>query len=200
MRNYPKKKSVIVYCLIMSMVLFVFLMSGCSGSKLAANNQSSNVNSSQPAATGSQNYKTYESQTYGFKIQYPEDWASKEDEGDINFCSPREGPEDDFLENVNVGVEDLSQNPVTLDEYKEAGISILQGEGYTFEGSSSATLDGEPAVQVIFTKTDENINIKIMQIYAIKNQNCFVITYGTTPDKYSDYLATAQEMIDSFKF
>src|SRR5437867_13217946 len=65
------------------------------------------------------NFKTYENKDYGVSISYPADWTVQENfQGTIAlFASPKETSMDLFQENVNLVAQDLSANPMNLEQY-----------------------------------------------------------------------------------
>ena len=53
---------------------------------------------------------------------------------------------------------------------------------------------------LVFTATDYRENErKAMQVWTLKGDKAYLITYKAEPEKYSKYLPTIQKMIDSFE-
>lgn len=149
------------------------------------------------------NFLTYDSYVYGIRIKYPLDWTKEEQVFGtvVSFSSPIESASDDFSENLNVLVQDLSAQPITLEEYTR--ISEEQVEQYITNGkildTIATTLDGNSAYKLVYTGKQGQYNIKWMQVYTIKDDKAYVITYTAEMDSYSNFLGTAQEMINSFE-
>ncbi len=165
--------------IILALLLFA---SSCSGNE-------------PPAA--SETFLTYENADYKIKIDYPSDWAKTEDtEAVIAFLSPKSGSSDDFRENINLVMNDLSGQELTLDSYSQV---VLEQLKYAFTDmevleSGYTTLSKNPAYKVVYTKS----NLKVMQVWAIRNDISYILTYTAREDTYSNYLSSIQKMIDSF--
>jgi eukaryotic-like serine/threonine-protein kinase len=53
----------------------------------------------------------------------------------------------------------------------------------------------------VFTATDDKKNErKAMQIWTLRGDKAYLITYKAEPGKYSRYLPIIQKMVDSFQF
>lgn len=152
-------------------------------------------------------FLTYTNATYGITIVYPEDWEKKTGEMGtvVAFLSLREGASDDFRENVNIAIQDLSAQPMTLDEYTNLSLSQLDQyiQNPNVIESSKTTLDGNPAHKLVYTgemeQQDVRYLLKWLQVYTIKGDKLYLITYTSKEDSYSDYLDNVQKMIDSFQ-
>lgn len=149
-------------------------------------------------------WATYSNSSLGISIQYPQDWTKVEGAAGtvVTFQSPQSSASDDFLENLNIVVEDLSSQPMTLSEYVELNVNMLKQyiPSYKLIDSSSTTLAGMPAQKLVYTGELQQYALKWMQIISIKNNVAYVISYTATESSYSSNLETAQHMIDSFRF
>ena len=158
---------------------------------------------SETPATETTKFLTYDSSAYGIRIEYPSDWTKNEQVmGTVaTFLSPQESASDIFKENVNVIVQDLSTQPMTLEEYTE--LSVGQVEQFITDAnildSSVTTLDGTSAHKVVYTGKQGQYSLKWMQVWTIKDNTAYVLSYTAEANKYNDFLDTAQEMVDSFE-
>jgi hypothetical protein len=156
-----------------------------------------------PAAPPAAGLPTYDSPDYGIRIKYPADWTKQEQVMGmvVAFLAPRESGSDVFQENVNIIVQDLSDQPMTLAEYTE--LSIAQIEQFITDASildsSAVTLAGIPGHKVVLTGRQGQYDLKWMQVWTVQNNKAYVISYTAEISKYSTFLGTAQEMIDSFE-
>ncbi|MFH1563605.1 MAG: PsbP-related protein [Nitrospirota bacterium] len=158
---------------------------------------------SQSSALETTQFSTYNNPGDGIRIKYPKDWTKQEKIMGMNviFSSPLESDSDTFQENVNVIVQDLSAQPMTLDEYTKLSLEQVKQivTDASIPYSSATTLDGNSANRIIYTGRVGIYNIKWMQIYTIKDNTAYILTYTAETDKYNDFLDTAQEMINSFE-
>ena len=146
---------------------------------------------------------TYDSPDYGIRIKYPADWTKEEQVmgAVVAFFAPREGASDVLQENVNILVQDLSAQPMTLDEFTE--LSVGQTEQLITDASildsSAATLGGNPGHKLVFTGKQGEYDLKWLQVWTIKDDKAYIISYTAEIDTYSAFLKTAEEMIESFE-
>jgi hypothetical protein len=93
---------------------------------------------------------------------------------------------------------------IPLAVYINASIYLLKHSfgNFTLIDSNATTLAGSPAHKIVYTATlpSSGLNLKFMQIFAIKDSKSYVITFGTFPTIFSRYLPTIQKMVDSFAF
>lgn len=160
--------------------------------------------------TKSSNLLTYENPTYAFRIQYPSNWEKVEFNQGIeerhrniivNFVSPLEGSSDTFREYFIIEVGDLRSQKLSLDQYINTQIgSRLSLPSFELIESTSATLSDNPARKVVYTYSDAEIGkTRTMEIFTIKDDKLYFISYTADATKYSNYLPTVQKMTDSFK-
>jgi len=179
------------------LVLGGVLLSGCVGQEGAEEPQP-------PEPELTKDFLTYENPTHGIRIKYPKDWTMQEGFMGtvVVFLSPKADASDVFQENLNVGVEDLSGVSITLDEYTELTIDQM-GQfitDFTVIESGKTTLAGNPAYKIVYTGSQAQYSIKWMQIWAIKDDKAYLITYTAETDSFSDFLEIVEAMISSFEF
>lgn len=144
----------------------------------------------------SANFSIYENMEYGIKIEYPSDWKTTEPEGIIAmFSSP--GTNGKPSANLNLVMNDLDGQDMTLPKYNEAVISQLKTSfpDIVFIESGSTVLSNMPAYKVVYTSS----KLKIMQVWTIKNDISYIWTYTAKEDSYTDFLSAIQKMLDSFE-
>jgi hypothetical protein len=145
---------------------------------------------------------TYIDKTYNYSIDYPQDWAKKSLGGLIAFLSPKDGPNDNFQENVNVLIQDLSDHPMTLDQYTELTRNqITQNYGDSaIISMQPATVAGQNAEVAIYNFKYQSRALKVKQYWFVKTQKAFVVTYTAVPDQFTRYDSTATRVMNSFRF
>ena len=148
-------------------------------------------------------FLTYDSSVYGIRIKYPSDWTKQEQVPGLvaAFLSPQESASDTYQENFGVFIEDLSTQPMTLEEYTELSVTSIEQliTDANILDSSTTTLDGNSAHKVVYTGRLEQYNLKWMQIWTVKDNTAYVLTYVSEVNKYNDFLDTVQEMVNSFE-
>jgi hypothetical protein len=148
-------------------------------------------------------FLTYEDITTGISIQFPSSWEKSVNLD--NFITFRAPPETDtriYPAALGLKIQELTSKSVALQEVTKVQISELKkgNPNLEFSESTSITLAGKPAYKVVFTATDNNqVERKAMQLWTVIDNRAILITYKAQPDKYSAYLPTIEQMIDSFQ-
>ncbi|HLD06206.1 MAG TPA: PsbP-related protein [Candidatus Nanoarchaeia archaeon] len=154
-----------------------------------------------PGCSGKDRLLTYTNPA--FSIQYPSDWTQGEEKGYIAFLSPMESSADLFRENINIGVVDMDPaNPPTLDEITKSTISAIKTyiADINLVDSSETALSGYPAHKVIYTgKPEGTRDLKLIQIWTLKDNKLYVITFTADVNNYANYLGIINMMFNSFK-
>jgi len=111
-----------------------------------------------------------------------------------------------FQENVNVMIQDLSNQPMTLEEYTTlTKQQITQALGSTAIISvNDINFAGQNAIEMIYgmpknSKVNRNFNLKLWQIWFVKDNKAYLFTYTAEQVEYDNYLDVAKQTIDSFK-
>jgi hypothetical protein len=150
----------------------------------------------------------YESPVYGFRTQYPDGWdiiiqGTSNSSLSLRFNSPLENDTDNFRENLRIEVNNISNTSnttalsnltsATLTSYLELypGLKVIE--------LSSANLANNtiPAYKLVASLTQEGLDF--MQIFAIKEDTVYTISYISQSSRYSTYLPMIEQIINSFE-
>jgi serine/threonine-protein kinase len=140
-------------------------------------------------------FRIYENPTYGIQIQYPSDWGRLDlsflqDSADIDFYPLSDTS---LAKNVKLQVKNLPFHNMTLEEYTNSQINPT--EEILLE-SNTTTLADLPGYKIVFTNM---VGLKTMQVWTIKDDKAYIITYVAKEEDYENDLQIVQNMIDSFK-
>jgi len=143
--------------------------------------------------------ESYQDPANTLRIKHPTSWTTQENVmgSTAVFLSPKENAQDFFQENINIISFDLS---MTLDQssaYAESQIKQAITDANILE-SSQTTLAGNPAHKLVFTGRQGQNNLKWMQVWTMKNDKVYLLTYTAEEGSYDAYLPTAQEIMASF--
>jgi hypothetical protein len=124
----------------------------------------------------------------------------------VAFISPAEDESDVFGENLNIVIENISAaSPISLNDYVNAGIENLK-DGFQHltivQPPTEITIDGKPAMTVVYTGTSPlhaSLTGKILQVFTIKGDSGYILTFTSTPETYSTYAPTFEKILQSFK-
>jgi hypothetical protein len=145
------------------------------------------------AQTGQADFTTYENPKFGIRVQYPSDWGRLDlsflgASADIDFY-----PLDDTsgTKDVRIQVKALPLQNMTLEQYTNTQINSTKGQ---ILESNATTLGNLPAHEIVFT----NIGLKTLQVWTLKDDKVYTITYVAEEDDYENDLQIAQRIIESF--
>ena len=145
---------------------------------------------------------TYTDSQNKFTMTYPREWTQEKVGNMAAFLSPQENFTDSFRENVNLMLQDLSQQPMDLKQYTELTknqITQMFGDSAILS-SGSKTIGGQPAVEMTYNMFNQGHHLKIKQYWFIIGTTAYLFTYTAQPEKFSKFEETALTVINSFKF
>jgi hypothetical protein len=152
--------------------------------------------------TRTEDWRTYSNSEHGYTATYPGGWEQSVKQGAIVFTSPKETETDDFLENVNILVQDLSSSPMNLEQYTE--LTRKQINDYAGPQAllslKGAVLAGKPCMECMYEMKYNDRNLKFKQYWFILDNQAYLFTYTAEPASFSKYEATATRIMKSFKF
>ncbi|HZA68727.1 MAG TPA: hypothetical protein VE548_03435 [Nitrososphaeraceae archaeon] len=93
---------------------------------------------------------------------------------------------------IKIQVKNLPSQNVTLDDYTNTQINYTEEQ---LLESNTTTLAGLPAHEIILT----NLGLQTMQIWTIKDDKVYTITYVAEEEDFQNDLQIAERMIKSFK-
>lgn len=139
-----------------------------------------------------------------YKINYPKNWELNES-GQMGtsfiLLSPMTYQKDQFRENVNLLVQDLTGYNLDLDEYIEISedqIKTMITNAKIIENKrvTSQNLDYQ---RVIYTGKQGNFNLKFEQFYWIIGHKAFVLTLTCEETQFDSYKLVGEKILKSFK-
>ena len=138
-----------------------------------------------------------------FSIMYPKLWtvdASGRMNSEVIFFSPME-VNDTFQENVNILLQDLTGQNIDLKEYIDISIQQVKNaaKDYTIEKNEVMIKDGIQYGILVWNGNVTGSPLKFKQIVREKDQKFFIVTFTSLPEKYEQFISTADKMLESFK-
>lgn len=138
-------------------------------------------------------------------LQYPEDWEldnSGQMGTSIIILSPQEDDEDEFRENINVMIQDVSAYPdMTLEDYKDLSEKQLANifKNYSLITSKIETVNGKDRIHFLYTGDQENYTLKFEQYGWMIDGSVYIITLTTEKSTYNIYKETGHKILNSFR-
>ncbi|MFC5470156.1 PsbP-related protein [Cohnella suwonensis] len=155
---------------------------------------------SEAGSTGMQHYKGELT-----SIDYPSDWTLVENVGGAvaAFMSPKDGDDDKFQENVNVVVQDLEGQDVTLEQYAQITkdqIGQLITDAEMIGEESMDADDGTKLYSLLYSGNQGEFNLNWQQVFTIVDGKAYILTYTAEPDQFDKYVETVGTMADTWIF
>jgi hypothetical protein len=139
-----------------------------------------------------------------YSIQYP-DTFDLDQSGqmglDFVLFSRQASEQDYFKENLNLFIEDLAGQNVSLDDYKQ--LSLLQIEqlisNFELIESSKITIANTEAIRFIYTGKQGDFDLKWEQIVFVENEKAYILSLTCEVDQFDTYAPVGEEIMKSFK-
>ena len=145
---------------------------------------------------------TYTDSTNKFTMSYPKEWSQQASGNIVAFLSPKADAKDQFQENVNLMLQDISAQPMTLEQYTDLTkkqVTDAGGAG-AIVSQAPTVLAGHKAMQLIYNFSYQGHALKVKQYYFIKGKTVFLFSYTAEPGQFAKYEQTATAIINSFTF
>jgi len=161
----------------------------------------------------STSFLTYNNSKLKFSIQYPSTWVLTENKlhqelenisSTIEIKTPFEGSQDLLQEEFLISINKLQEN-ITFDDYVDNALEEFKNEYGDFQliSNNSTMIDKHNGRKLSYSYLAgvDPASIKLIMEHNIipNGNNVYVLSFGTPPDKYYEYLSIIHKMINSFK-
>ena len=145
----------------------------------------------------------YKNDSLDFKLKYPGDWTLQEGvQGAVAILlSPKETGLDKFQENVNISIQELGDQRLTLAALTQLitmQVREVLGNVRIIE-SSSYSLAGQPAQRIVYT-VDIDYQLKMVSAWTIHNGRAYILTYTGEFDRFVAFMPKVEKIFGSFQF
>ncbi|AFY56809.1 serine/threonine protein kinase [Rivularia sp. PCC 7116] len=152
-----------------------------------------------------EDFSTYQKSNLGITIKFPQNWQRQDIDNFITkevvaFLSPESGEQDNFQEKVILSVEEYSGSlNQSKDDFTKEITERLSAAKII--STKPTTFAYKPAFQIIYTAKNEesNLNLKNLQIWTLKGNKAYILTYTAEQENYDKFIATVKEMTKSFE-
>lgn len=138
-----------------------------------------------------------------YRIEYPENWTldtTHKTPTDFIILSPLSSAEDQFKENLNLVIQDLSGLGFDLDNF--TALSEQQIQNYMEESElieNERLKKGEREYQhLIYTAKKSQRVLRFEQYYWIINEKAYILSFTAELDKFNEYQDLSKQILDSF--
>ena len=165
------------------------------------------------AIEDSDSFLTYNNSKLNFSIQYPSTWELVENKvhpelenisSTIEIKSPFEGSQDLLQEEFLISINKL-QEKITFDDYVDNALNEFKNEYRDFQliSNNSTMIDNLNGRKLSYSYIAgvDPVSIKLIMNHSIilDGNKVYVLSFGTPPEKYYEYLSIINKMINSFK-
>jgi hypothetical protein len=139
----------------------------------------------------------------GYSIEYPNDWdldTSGQMGSSFIIFSKQSSTQDQFRENINLIIQNLTGYTINLDQYTEISLGQIKTmitNGNILE-SKRLKANGPEFQKVVYTGDQGIYKLKFEQYYWIKNNEAYVLTFTTEVDQFDSYKETGEKILNSF--
>jgi len=137
----------------------------------------------------------------GFQMQVPQGWTKDQPTGQqppiavIVYLPTGNQAESFFINNVSAKGADFDN--VTSTNLNTAQ-TLVNSNQITVQESGLTSLAGQNAYKLVYTINSSGL--QCMQIWTVKNDTVYQLTYNAQPQHYNQYMSTVQNMVNSFQF
>jgi hypothetical protein len=171
------------------------------------------LNSRTFAIEDSDSFLTYNNSKLNFSIQYPSTWVLSENKfhpelanisSTIEIKSPFEGSQDLLQEEFLISINKLQEN-ITFDDYVDNALNEFKSEYKNFQliSNNLTMIDHHNGRKLSYSYIAgvDPVSIKLIMSHTIisNGNKVYVLSFGTPPDKYYEYLSIINKMVNSFK-
>ena len=153
------------------------------------------------ATEDSDGWNTFKLNSIGAVAQYPQDW-SVDTSGKIGtvfvVLSPPDSAQDFFQENVTLTIEDVSDHPVTIDEYFEGALVALKD--YVTEMENLVHEKREGDYWLSYSGQQGIFRLAYQQRLMMNNGIAYILTYTSIVEHPSSHDGAAMKVMKEFKF
>lgn len=139
-----------------------------------------------------------------YSIQYPDNWdMDKSGQMGTSFFifSKQSSPQDQFRENVNLIIQNLHGQNISLDKFveiSEGQIKTIISNGNIIESKRLRENENE-FQRVIYTGDQGIYKLKFVQYYFIKNEEAYILTLSCELNQFDSYKLTGEKILSSFR-
>lgn len=148
------------------------------------------------------NFLTYNNSKENYSVSYENIWEKKITNSNTIFFLKENKSE--FKTNINLLTQDLSKQPLSLNEYHQITLGQIENNiGISSIISKKDTkvsnFNAKELIYVVPASVQNRYELKIKQVYFIEKNKAFLITYVSSVNDFNLYLKSANIFFKEFK-
>ncbi len=143
-------------------------------------------------------FETLENATYA--ISYPGTWElNQSGQMGMSFAlfSPVKFEGDQFRENVNLVIQDVSSHNLDLTGF--VNLSENQIKTMIQDGEILESEKGDDSHKLVYSGTMGQFKLKFKQYYWVKDGSAYILTFTAEQSEFDNYNEIARQIMDSFQ-
>lgn len=143
----------------------------------------------------------FESDKDGFSMDFPGTWQTRENfmSTSVIGLSPLESANDTFAENVNVVVEELSQNVPLTTYTKASGQNLAKFlNQYKLLENKTVQLNGHDAQRLVYEHTQGQFKLRALVYLVVEGDRGYVLTCTAERASYAKYQGQFEKICQTF--
>ena len=135
-------------------------------------------------------------------IKLSSDWSKTKGSSavDIAFAYDGTSQNDDFAENINVVVQDLTGYDLDLESYKDLSMDQYAELDYNVDDIYKKTIDGAKGYFCKVSCEEPGNNCVILQYFTVIGDNAYVFTFASDEDDFDDLEDEVMEIYETIEF
>lgn len=136
----------------------------------------------------------------GYTISYPSNLRADEttmNGSDFFLFTEKTGPQDNFVENINLVVQNLATLNIDLDKFVEITIGQISTKGKLLE-SKRHVMNGTHYHVLVYEGNFDGLQLKFLQYDFVKNDKAYILTYSAKKDAFDTYFVAMANVMNSF--
>lgn len=164
------------------------------------NNTSKNDTSDKNSSANTSSWKSYSGDGYSIKLS--SDWSKSRGSSAVDIAFAYDGAtvNDDFTENINVVIQDLTGYDLDLESYKDLSLDQYDDLDYEVEDIYKKTIDGAKGYFCKVTCVESGINCVILQYFTVLDNNAYVFTFASDEDDFYDLEDEVMGIFETIEF
>lgn len=140
-------------------------------------------------------------ETEDYSLSYPSNLELVEVDGvEFLLFTELKGGNDDFIENLNLMVQDVTTLNLSLQDYVELSEGQIASVGGELMASDLKEKDdGTQYQRVIYTSRSDNKDLKYLQHYYLVNHKAYVLTFTAAESEFASYAHDMELIMDTFE-
>ena len=151
-------------------------------------------------------YYIYKNSNAGIQLKYPSNWKMQEhlETGAlVVFVSPLDNALDIYPDNANITIQDISKNPLNLEEYARLAvdqlIAVFGNEQIRDLETTPTRLAHLPARKIVYIAKTQEADLKIMHVLALDGMTAYQFTYSGLSATFDQYWPRVNTMLASLE-